>query len=461
MNKKNEKKILDELTRRVLEKDKELQEKKESANVINSNKEALVEMTNLSKQEIDSIEKQVRAEIMANAKKATTRRNWLIIAGVVVLLIAYNIIMRIINKEPPPELMHFTETFDNNNNGWDIFNEYEIKRKIENGVYNFNANRDDWCFWDEKEIILPSHYSISLKTTWKRGSFDEYGLMLMQDSENYHTFVIRADGNTANSVYKGNTWIKLNSWTTSKFATNDEVTQTIEVKGNKYLHKVNEVTKHEGSLEDMKISKFALRVCDKQIVDFNSIEIKNLATGEIIFSDDFKETSNNWDEKEKRIKESTIENGKYIYTTDDTDQCYWAVSNPKITLPPANTSKYTVRIKMYWLTGEDANFGVMFLADDLNYTAFQTRSSGDSRSIRCENDQYTIIPDFIKTGILSDEKHPINMIIHVDGNNYEFFLNDTKISIGDFNYMNINYLGLRVCGHQTIVFDEIEIIQEK
>jgi hypothetical protein len=123
-------------------------------------------------------------------------------------------------------------------------------------------------------------------------------------------------------------------------------------------------------------------------------------------------------------------------------------------------SKYTIRVRMNWIIGEDANFGIMLIADDLNYTAFQTRSTGDSRAVRSENNEYVNIPEFIPTGIMSDEKTPIDMIIKVDSNNYDFYINDKLVTSGDFNYMNITYLGLRVCGRQTVAFDEIEIIQE-
>lgn len=462
MNKKNEQKILEELRKRVIEKDRELQERTERSNLIDSNKEALVEMTNLSRNDVDAIEKQIRAEMQVKSAKANKRNAWIVVISIVVGLIISKIVINKLNEEPPIPPMHFVEKFDNNNNKWDIFNEFEIKRQIENGYYTFHANKTDWCFWDDIEIDFPNEYSIKLVSKWNRGTYDEYGLMLMESIDNFYTFVIRADGNTAQAIYQSAAWTKLNEWKNVGFSQKNEVVQEIKVNNNHFAHYVNGILVHEGTFQNTKMTAFALRICDKQSVNFNSIEVKNTQTGKVLFSDDFEQKTANsmWEEKDKTLKESKFENGKYILTTNDVEQCYWAVATPKIELPPANMSKYTIRVRMNWILGEDANFGIMLIADDLNYTAFQTRSTGDSRAVRSENNEYVNIPEFIPTGIMSDEKTPIDMIIKVDSNNYDFYINDKLVTSGDFNYMNITYLGLRVCGRQTVAFDEIEIIQE-
>jgi len=462
VNKKNEQKILEELRKRVIEKDRELQEKTESSNLIDSNKEALVELTNLSRKDVDAIEKQIRAEMQAKAAKTNKRRTWIIVIAVVVGFIVFRIIMNKINQEPPIPPMHFVEKFDNNNHHWDIFNDFENKRNIENGSYTFFANKADWCFWDDIELSFPQQYSIKLVSKWNRGAYDEYGLMLMQNTENYYTFVLRADGNTAQAIYQAAGWIKNNEWKSVGFSQKNEVVQELKVNNTHFQHFVNGTLTHEGVFQIAPFNSFALRICDKQSVSFNSIEVKNTQNGNILFSDNFdqKSPTTQWEEKNKAIKESKLENGKYILTTNDAEQCYWAVTTPKIELPPANVSKYTIKVKMNWITGEDANFGIMLMSDDLNYTAFQTRSTGDSRAVRSENGEYVLTPEFLPTGIMSDEKTPITMLIKVDSNNYEYFINDKLINSGDFNYMNITYIGLRVCGRQTIAFDEIELIQE-
>lgn len=460
MNKKNEKKILEELRKRVIEKDRQLQERKEKSNLVNSNKEALAEMTDLSRAEVDRIEKQIRAELQAKVKKANKRKTWIIIAAVVIGFIAFRIILQEINKEPPVPPFHFVETFDNNSNNWDIYNQFELKRNIKDGAYSFVANRADWCHWDDLELNLPQSYSVKLSLKWKRGKFDEYGLMLMEDSENYFTFVLRADGNASQAIYRNKEWTKRNSWKPIGFKSGDIVTQRVDVTGYSYKYYINGKMFSEGSFKSMSVKKIAMRVCDKQSVDFLNIEVLDLKTGTIILSDDFKESSPRWDEKQNLTKVSKIEHGKFLFATNEEDQCYWAVSNPKISLPVAGSNKYTVKAKMTWLKGEESNFGIMLMADNNNYTAFQVRSSGDARAVRCESDEYTLIPDYISSNFVSDGESSIYMMIKVDNYNYEYFINNKLISSGDFNYMNITHLAMRVCGRQNIAFEELEIIEE-
>lgn len=61
-------KKLAELRKRVIERDRHLQEKAEESDLVNANKEALLEMTGLSAEEIDRIEKDIDAEFTSRRK---------------------------------------------------------------------------------------------------------------------------------------------------------------------------------------------------------------------------------------------------------------------------------------------------------------------------------------------------------------------------------------------------------
>lgn len=462
MNKKNEKKVLEELRKRVLEKDRQLQERSERSNLVDSNKEALAEMTDLSRKEVDKIEKQIRAELQEKVKKDNKRRTWIITAVIIVGFIAFRVVMKEINKVPPPPPFHFIETFDNNNNSWDIYNSFELKRNIKNGAYSFVANKSDWCHWDDIELELPNSYSVKLTMKRKRGKFGEYGLMLMNNSNNYNTFVVRADGKATGAVYRNKEWITHNSWNPINFDAKELTTQKIEVKASNYKYYVNDELFKEGKIIGLDVKKIGLRICDKQSVDFLDLQVTNLKTGKLVFSDDFEKNSSNWDEKQDLTKESKIEHGKYIFTTSEENQCFWAVSEPKIKLPFADDMRslnYIVKAKISWIEGEESNFGIMLMEDDNNYTAFQAMSSGDARVVRSEHDEYASIPDYISTNFISDGENSLYMKIKVEGNYYKFYINNKLITKGDFNLQNMTYLAMRVCGRQSVAFDEIEITE--
>ncbi|MCG8574826.1 MAG: hypothetical protein MI810_08085 [Flavobacteriales bacterium] len=74
MKKKDQHKILDELRKRVIEKDQALKEKKEQKDLLKANKEALLEMTELSKKQVNEIEKEILDEYSRKAKGYTSKR---------------------------------------------------------------------------------------------------------------------------------------------------------------------------------------------------------------------------------------------------------------------------------------------------------------------------------------------------------------------------------------------------
>lgn len=62
-------KKLEELKKRVIERDRFLKEKAEESEIIKANKEALIEMTELSVDEVNRIEKNIEEEFSSRQKK--------------------------------------------------------------------------------------------------------------------------------------------------------------------------------------------------------------------------------------------------------------------------------------------------------------------------------------------------------------------------------------------------------
>ena len=83
MKKKIEKQIQEEIRRRVLDQDEAIRQRQELEMDREANREALAEMTSLSRQNIDQIAKQVRDEF---AKKRG-RKKKLIFFGAIILFI--------------------------------------------------------------------------------------------------------------------------------------------------------------------------------------------------------------------------------------------------------------------------------------------------------------------------------------------------------------------------------------
>ncbi len=103
MNKKNKMHVLEELRKRVIDKDIFLKEKQEKEKLLKANKEALLEMTDLSKEEVDLIEKEIEKEIIVNAKKKQ-KRLILIISAVVLIFVIFTLLRLIDNSSEKLEI---------------------------------------------------------------------------------------------------------------------------------------------------------------------------------------------------------------------------------------------------------------------------------------------------------------------------------------------------------------------
>lgn len=408
-------------------------------------------MTNLSNSEVDNIANEVRNEML---RKQIKRRKQ-ITAVVVIAAIVVGIVAIVqLTKKPPVE---FVDDFSSIANGWDIYEEsFEIKRFIDNGTYVWNVNKDDWCYWDYVPVTLPENYSIEMTSVWKKGKFDEYGMMLLTPESNYYAFQMRSDGAVSYAADYNDKWVVNASWHenfVNEGNGNISNTQLVQVNGNHFAYYVNGDLYKE---EDFKFSGFTrvgMRVCDQQSVDFTHFLIKD-ASGNIIYEDSF-DAVGQWEEKVETTNEkhSEIKDGQYIFTTNKEDYCYWT----SISIPTDFGEDFDVTLRAQWLKGEASTFGLMLLADDENFHSFEVRSDGKSRYVNCYYNEYDFIGDWTPTGFESTGENALRLIVKVRGDEFEFFINDFKVQDGYFDASMTNEIGLRCCGRQTIAFDHLEI----
>lgn len=452
MSKKNEEKILDELRKRVIAKDRQLEEREDSENLVKSNKEALTEMTDLPRSEVDRIEKEIRAEYQEKARKSKIYRNWTIFTLIIIAIIAFFQL----TKEPS---YHFIENFDNNANAWNIYNVFELKNTIQDGAYTFASNNNDKCFLDNIDVDLPNSYSIELSSKWKIGQFSPYGLILLENDSNYFTFNLRADGFSKELLIIKQKYETENLWEKGEFSNKNIIVQRVDITDETYKYYIDEKLITKGKLKNLNAKKIGMRVCGQQTVSFLKLEIKNLETGELILSDNFEEKSKRWHEEDIFTIKSKIENGEYVFSCRDEGQCYWALTVPTIKLPIAGESKYTIKLKAKWLSGEDSNFGFSLMEDKDNYINFDIKSSGNARTVVDETHEIAVVSGYLHFGVISDGENTLNIRIEIEDYNYKFFINNNLTKTGDFNGINISHIGLRVCGRQSVAFDELEIIE--
>ena len=468
MDKKNEQKILDEIRKRVLEKEKAQNKKREAEAAREATKEALADMTSLSRDEIDKIAKEVREE----QEKKREKRNKIIIAAFIIAAILlyryYGSSSSIVFEDKTeqatkteeivtdkPNSTGFVENFDNNANGWDIF-DFDYNRFIESGMYVFEVKVDDWCYWDYVELIFPKKYTVEVTSAWNKGKFDEYGVMLYQDKKNYKAFQLNADGSTSIATRKEGTWIENTNWkknTAKKGNNKDDNVQKIKVTGNSYQYFVNDNLVKSGEMNNLSVDRCCLRVCDEQRVTFKDVKITDdTRNGQVIFSDNFLKPNEQWKQKKEFKKHSYLKEGKFLMATNKEDHCYWA------DIPVQFYDKVEIALTSIWQKGEQSNYGLMIMQDNSNYFSCELMNNGSARLVKSYNGEYTERPDYKQTEYESNGTNAVTQIVKIDGQKISYYIEGVFIGSSNLNYFTLKRVGVRVCGHQEIAFDKLTVV---
>lgn len=443
MNKKLEDKILEEIRKRVLEVDKELNKRKEEKSIREATKDALAEMTSLSRDEVENIAKKVRNDVLEKRKK---RRIW--IAIVIICLFIVGLIEILPALKPK---YRFVEHFDDNHNGWDIFNDFAYDRKINDGKYFIETTKDKWCYWDYIPIALPESYTIELRSIWQSGTYNDFGLGLFQDNDNYLAFRLGADGTVSYGEIFNDEWVVTDTWKHNMANKNKEPNiQQVIVESNILTYNVNGQEYRKANISRYNLSEIGLRVCDKQKVAFDNLRVMDNKTGELILDEPFDNSANGWTEKRKINKESHFENGKYVFSCDVEDYCYY--SSIPIDFQGEN---YDVSMKSTWQNGETANFGIMLIENDEDFFSFQINNKGEARVVKRYNGKYTYIGNYKATGFESNGENSVEQRIEVRNDEVKYYIGTTLIDKRSISYFRLQELGVRVCGRQTVAFDEI------
>ncbi len=445
-----EKKILEEIKRRVIEKDKKLRDRKDSQEISKATKQALDEMTELNYNEVEAIEREVRQEMYKKRQKRRKLITWVV---VIVAITGFIVALSILFKKPKVQII---ENFNDSQRGWEEVDVFEYKRKIVDGHYLYETNEDGWCYWDNIPVELPDKYTIELKSTWLTGKYAGYGLMLLDQQNNYYTFQVRADGAASTALNVNDKWKINNSWLSKSCHPGDGETANIQklvVDNKKYNYFVNDKLIKKGDVKELEISSIGVRVCNIQTVAFDYLTITNNTTGKKIIDEQFENTSLGWIPKEKFEKKAYFKNGKYYFSSNTEDYCYWK------DIPIESMDEFEVELTSIWQKGETANYGLMIMTDDENYLSLEMQNDGSARMVKCYNGEYTDIQDHVPTPYQSNGKNSQTQKVVVDGTEVKYFLNDKLIKRGIY-YNSIYNIGVRVCGRQSVAFDKL-VIQEK
>jgi len=464
MGMRTEEKILDEIRKRVIEKDTLVKEQKEIDALRKANQEALSDLTSLSKTDIELIAKDVRIDFQNKKRKKQSYVTFGIIILAVIILIYANRKKQTTNKisttTTETVTQGFYETFDDNKNNWSLTQDINYKREFdtENKQYIFETNEESYCYWDDLKFAAPQKFTVEVTSVWLKGKYEEYGINLLEDANNFHTFLIKGDGTASYAERRNDKWTINEAWWSDKANVGDGIAENVQkmvYEGDKIKYYINDKFIYSAA-NSYKISAMSLRVCNTQTIAFRKVRITDDVKKKVIIDDNFTNPSDEWNPANKWERLSEIKNGFYNLKANKEDQCYWG----KVEYTPT-MKNYDVNMKLKWIKGETANFGLMLMLDEHTYVGYELQNDGKGRYIISESGTYTKIETAKSTGVEINPGTIINFKIKVRDDEFEYFVNDKSVSKAKMGIYEVKMIGLRNCGRQEIDFDELSVVPAK
>ena len=471
MKKNLEDKLLQELIDRVIQKDRDIENRHEDTAIKNADKEALIEMTDLSVDEINKIEKDIRLEFRKKPKKI-----FLLIIVLIILLILSSIFIykyfisdrsesdQFESNQYKDELV-FEENFDDNNSGWKIHDDFIYRKYFEDGKYIFMTNQEGKCFEEKLNFKFPEIFTAEITSTWLGGDYDSYGVIFQTFLHNIYnpnkvSYYIHPENKAFFTCGNSrlDTWVKFPILTDKgknthiqKFITRPDPDDGWGARYGRFKYYVNGKHIDDCIFNYPFNANLRVEVCGSQKVSFDHIKITNDKTGKVVLDSPFGDPEDRLETDTEFRAISSVENGQYIFNTDVKGKCFKSV----IPLELKNHTK--IKLKSTWLDGEDYYYGLVLESDTGNYYAFELKRDGSAGFIKHKDGINVVFVDDIDTGYSSNGEITIEQTVILLGNKLEYYVNDKLVHSENSSRLSINNIGFRVCGRQSVAFDKLEV----
>jgi hypothetical protein len=446
MSKRSEERILAEIRRRVLAKDETLQNRLETDQARAATREALTEMTALSREEVDQIADEVRKE----AKKRQSRRR---VLGALIFLALAGVLGSWLKDRlrPPPDIA-LEEPFDSDVNGWIVGDEFTHRFALADGGYRLEAKRDNWCFWDDIPISLPDSAVVEVDAVWERGKFDQFGLMLLSPGENQLMFQLRGDGAASFARKEAGEFTSNIGWSEGFAPESGNAHRLrVEIDDGQWKYFANGKLYREGPMGGLEAEELGLRICGHQIVSFTGLRVVDLDTSEPVLEEDFSDAGAGWSPQSDIKRQQRLQNGAYVYTTHEEDRCHWTAIRTPL------EGDFEVELVSVWRSGETGNYGFQLLESAERFLVFTLRNDGEARFLRFENEEFTVISPPRPAGRPGDGTAENRQTVRVRDGQFEYWVNGKSVGGGRADDLDFGMVGVRVCGRQTVAFEHLSV----
>jgi hypothetical protein len=302
------------------------------------------------------------------------------------------------------------------------------------------------------------NFTVEVASVWKEGNKGMYGVMLLQDADNYGLFQLTGAGDVSycesvNDTYSSFEWKKNNSIVADGRKQN---IQRIEVRDLEYSYYVNDQFVERGNINSQfKLQQLAVRVCDIQTVAFTYIKVTDNDNNRVVFEENFDNPKEGWEFKETFTESYALSNGIYELKLSDKDRCHFStISLPYYTY----NNDLEITAECNWQSGDNDSFGLVLTQDNENCLNFEIKKDGNARITKYINSKYTLTTNWRQTKHASLGNHPITQKVKItqNGTYFEYYINETLVEKGTVEISMYN-IGFRACGEQVVHFDNLEI----
>jgi len=478
MNEKSEKKIQDEIQKRIWEEEEFLSSEGMQDKTHITQIKALGISTFLQREDVERIVKSVRYKF----EKKERILKWILIPAALCIIIG-GIIFFVINWFTSPSSESeknssssifatgespatdenalpvlsgaFEEPFDNGKNGWFIGEDFVYKGVIEDGHYVFEGGEDYQCYGDKISVKFPNQYAVELTSTWKRGNFDLYGFSLSQDGKG-HVFPLKGDG-TASYASLSEGMPEFNDpWDTDKANSGDgkiSNVQRVEISDNTFKYFINGKLLKKGDSDGIRLSEIVIHCCGKQRVEFNHLKVVTLdQAAKVILDESFENRNAGWSPETIFSKRCYFENGEYIFSTNKEEAC-------NLSLISVNIEKnICIRLDSIWKRGENSPYGLLLMKDDDNYLFYQLQKNRSARFIQVVDGNLKYNSEWKEIGNPDDENKKDSQSVTIKEKKFQYNVNGAMLEEWENpEPFKINRIGVELCGKQAVAFDHLSV----
>jgi len=188
-------------------------------------------------------------------------------------IVAYNYV-KITNIDTEEAI--FDDDFSNPSKDWDPDKEFVIDSYFKDGQFIMDGNNEDNCNWANSSITVTRNCELKLSSIWLEGELATYGFMVRNSDDDYYSFELMNDGSArlVERIYGEYGFVQTYVNTNFESDGYKTIDQRLVVEDGEFSYYVNNLLIKEYDPEITFPASLSLRICGKQTVAFEHLDIK-------------------------------------------------------------------------------------------------------------------------------------------------------------------------------------------